>query len=404
MTNDPNTAMGRRRFIASGAALAGALAAPRLVRAQDGPIALGTLTPLTGSGGTYGPAMRDVAAAVVRQVNEAGGVLGRQIRLVSEDDQTNPEGGVRAARKLIDVDKVSAIVGTWASSVTSAVAPLCWENQTFLTTVSGADSITRLPHKGFIIRTQPNTDLQGRKFGEISLEVGAGKLVYLGPQTPYAQSTAAGIEKVIAPRGGTVSSIIYDGQKTTFRSEVDEALRAKPDTIVMGGFTPDTTILLKDLFRAGFKGKLIGFGFAITPKLLADLPGDIVEGVYVVSPSPALDSAAYKTVCAMMGKSELDTYSCQVFDQINLVILAIAAAGGSTGSQIRDAVRRVSQGDGAVVEDAAAGLRQLARGEKQLNYEGASGSCTFNDIGDVEDAKFRFDQVKGGKLTLLKIA
>ena len=222
MTNDPNTAMGRRRFIASGAALVGALAAPRLVRAQDGPIVLGTLTPLTGSGGTYGPAMRDVAAAVVRQVNEAGGVLGRQIRLVSEDDQTNPEGGVRAARKLIDVDKVSAIVGTWASSVTSAVAPLCWENQTFLTTVSGADSITRLPHKGFIIRTQPNTDLQGRKFGEIALEVGAGKLVYLGPQTPYAQSTAAGIEKVIAPRGGAVSSIIYDGQKTTFRSEVDE--------------------------------------------------------------------------------------------------------------------------------------------------------------------------------------
>ncbi len=59
-------------------------------------------------------------------MNAAGGVLGRRIELLGEDDQTNPEAGVRAARKLIDVDKVSAIIGTWASAVTTAVAPLCW--------------------------------------------------------------------------------------------------------------------------------------------------------------------------------------------------------------------------------------------------------------------------------------
>ena len=97
---------------------------------------------------------------MVEEVNAAGGVLGRRIELVSEDDQTNPEAAVRAARKLIDVDKVSAIMGTWASSVTTAVAPLCWESKTFLSTVSGADTITQLPHQGYLIRTQPNTKLQ----------------------------------------------------------------------------------------------------------------------------------------------------------------------------------------------------------------------------------------------------
>src|SRR3954451_23489633 len=95
--------------------LAAAALAPLAARAQDGPIVLGSLTPLTGAGGAYGPSMRDVIAAVIKQVNEAGGVLGRQVRLVSEDDQTNPDAGVSAARKLIDVDKVSAIIGTWAS-------------------------------------------------------------------------------------------------------------------------------------------------------------------------------------------------------------------------------------------------------------------------------------------------
>ena len=76
------------------------------MRAQADPIKLATLTPLTGAGGPYGPVMAKVAAAVVEEVNKAGGVLGRRIVLVSEDDQTNPEAGVRAARKLIDVDKV----------------------------------------------------------------------------------------------------------------------------------------------------------------------------------------------------------------------------------------------------------------------------------------------------------
>ena len=140
-------AFGRRAALLSGAA---ALAAPSVLRAQADPIRIATLTPLTGAGGPYGPVMAKVAASVVEEVNAAGGVLGRKVQLLSEDDQTNPDAGVRAARKLIDVDKVAAIIGTWASSVTTAVAPLCWESKTFLCTVSGADSITRLPHQGFL--------------------------------------------------------------------------------------------------------------------------------------------------------------------------------------------------------------------------------------------------------------
>src|SRR5947209_18328323 len=73
--------------------LAAAALAPLAARAQEGSIVLGSLTPLTGAGGSYGPAMRDVIAAVIKQVNDAGGVLGRQVRLVSEDDQTNPDAG-----------------------------------------------------------------------------------------------------------------------------------------------------------------------------------------------------------------------------------------------------------------------------------------------------------------------
>ncbi|MCS6757685.1 MAG: ABC transporter substrate-binding protein, partial [Candidatus Devosia euplotis] len=94
----------RRHFLDGSIALAGLAMMPTLAQAQGGPIKIGTLTPLTGAGGPYGPVMVEAIKAVVDEINAAGGVLGRQIELISEDDQTNLEAGVRAARKLIDVD------------------------------------------------------------------------------------------------------------------------------------------------------------------------------------------------------------------------------------------------------------------------------------------------------------
>lgn len=152
----------RRSVLKAGSALAAASVLPAGSYAQTEPLRLGVVTPLTGAGGADGPRMLKAMQAVADEVNAAGGVLGRKIELVVEDGQTNPEAAVRAARKLIEVNKVPAIMGTWASAVTSAVAPVCWESKVFLTTVSGADSITQLPHQGFLIRTQPNSQLQGK--------------------------------------------------------------------------------------------------------------------------------------------------------------------------------------------------------------------------------------------------
>ena len=80
-------------------------------------------------------------------------------------------------------------MGTWASAVTTAVAPLCWENKMLLCTVSGADSITQLPHQGYLVRTQPNTKLQVKRVGEFILSLGAKSVFMMMPQTPFTQST-----------------------------------------------------------------------------------------------------------------------------------------------------------------------------------------------------------------------
>lgn len=393
----------RAKFIRDAGFVTMALGAlPARALAADGPIKLGSLTPLSGAGGSYGPTMRDAIAHVVEDVNQAGGIIGgRKLVLVSEDDQTNPEAGVRAARKLIDVDKVVAIIGTWASAVTTAVAPLCWESRTMLMSVSGADTISLLPHQGFFMRLQPNSILQMDRFGKFILGQGAKRIVFMGPQTPFYDSSVKKLKEETAGNA-EVGDVKYDATKTSLRAEVDEALGRKPDMIVLGGYTPDTIVLVKDLYRAGYKGGRVGFAYAVNQKFLEAVPSEVSEGIFSLAPSPAVASVAYRNLTRRYGK-EIDPYTCQCNDEASLAILAMADAKQASGTAIRDHIRNVSQGSGRMVEDVVSGLKLLAAG-KAINFDGASGNCELNQIGDILSTRFRYEQIKNGKAELIRVA
>lgn len=76
---------------------------------------------------------------------------------------------------------------------------------------------------------------------------------------------------------------------------------------------------------------------------------------------------------------------------------------GATGDAIKSSIRTVAQGGGKAVDNAVDGIKAIAAAEK-VDYAGASGPCDFDDKGDIVDCKFRFEQVKGGKFTLLSIS
>ncbi len=78
-------------------------------------------------------------------------------------------------------------------------------------------------------------------------------------------------------------------------------------------------------------------------------------------------------------------------------------AKAASGEAIRSAMRQVSQGGGTSVDNALDGLKIIAGGGK-VDYDGASGPCDFTDIGDITDCRFRYEQIKGGKVTVLRIA
>ena len=393
----------RRKVLKGAAALATTAALPKGAYAQGEPIKIGILTPLTGAGGNDGPRMLKAMTAVFEEVNKQGGVLGRKIETVVEDDQTNPEAAVRAARKLIEVNKVPMILGTWASAVTAAVAPVCWESKTFLMTVSGADSITLLPHQGFLIRTQPTSKLQATAHGEFLWAQGGRKVAIIGIQAPFAMANKEHLEATLKPKGGEiVSHIIYEKDKPTYRSEIDQMMRGKPDYIYTNGYAPDTVVLLRDMFRAGINLPKFAQSYAVPQPTLDTIPAEVSANVFTGQPSADIESPSYKLAAARIGEKEPDGYVSQATDWASLAVLTIAKAKAVSGVAMKDNVRKICQGSGQKVYSAVEGRKGLAEG-KEINYEGASGPCDFTDIGDILGCRFRYMHVVKGKLEFLKL-
>jgi len=395
----------RRSALLTGA---GAIAAPFVVTTpgfgQTGPIKLAGLVSLTGSGSPFGPNSRVSHQAVVDQVNAAGGLLGRKLEYLAEDDQTNAEAGVRGARKLIDVDKVQAIMSVWASAVGSAVLPLCWENKVMMLAISAADTIAELPHQGYFVRTQPHTVLQAKQFAKFILAQNAKSAYLIMPQTPFTESVLKTIRADVEPKGVKVTTAVIDNKKNSFRSEIDEMVRANPEIFMMGGYVAENIVMAKDLFRANYKGKVMGFAYGVVPAFIDGAGKEAAEGIYsIADPSPAFDSTAYTKVKALLKKDQLDTFQCQAYDHANLAILSMAKGKDATGTGIRDNIRKISNTDGGtVVDNALDGLKLIAEG-KEIKYSGASGPCKFADNGNIIEVAFRTAQVKDGKLVEVKM-
>lgn len=390
-----------RRDLLKASATAGlVLGAPAILSGQSKePIPVGTLCPLTGAGGSYGPDMQRAVVAVADRINRSGGIRGRPVQLFHEDDQTNAEAGVRAARKLIDVNKVVAIVATWASAVTLAVKPLCVEARVFLIGVSGADAVTQGDHQGYVARTQPNTNLQGRMYAKFATSKREWKRVaYLALQTPYAVSFGDAFTGGLKAAGVTITdSLIYEDKKPSYRSEVTRVLATNPDLIMLEGYTPDSIIMAKDMYKAGYQGAILAPSFAINAKFIEGVGAEVAEGIWNMDRAPLFDSPAYKEFSAAVPGGDQSPYAPQAWDQMSLVALALAAGKGeASGTVIKDNLRSVSNPPGTVVYSFADGAKLLRAGKK-INYEGASGSCDFDRIGDILSAPFSVQQVRKGR-------
>lgn len=380
----------RRELIHSSLAAALASALPTAAFAQAGAtFRIGALNPITGAGSPYGPGMQRAILMAVEEVNAAGGAGGRRLEAVAEDTQTKPDAAVLAAKKLIDVNKVQAILGTWSSGVTLAVMPLTDEANLIEMNVSGAPAISTLDKKDLVWRFQATNDRFGAAFAEIAAKRGFKRPATMAFNNASGIGNTEGFRKAWEKRGGkVVASVVYEPNRPSYRSELQKVLAEKPDVIVTGSYLPDTTILLREWYESGAKNAWIIPGWAANPDLVKALGAEVCEGIISVDSVSNESSAAFKRFDAAytkaMGSSALtNVYAPMTYDMVVVLALAMEVAGpNATPAQISAKLRDVANPPGAPVSSFAAGKALLARGQK-INYEGASSKLDFDAFGDV---------------------
>lgn len=393
-----------RRGVVAGIAGSGALlAAPAMIRAQAGSIRIGALNPITGSGSPYGSGMQKMIVAVAEAINAAGGAAGRRIEVFAEDSQTNPQPAVLAAKKLIEANKVQAILGTFASGVSLAVLPLCNDAGIPLFHTSGAPALSTPPvnAKGLGFRLQATNERFGRAFAEICAREGFKRPATMAFNNASGIGNTEGFRRAWEARGGKVlESIVYEPNQSSYRSELMKALSSKPDVIVTGSYLADTTIILREWFQSGQAVKWIIPGWAANPELIKALGPDVTEGIISVESVSNEQAQAFKLYDAdyqkaMRQPGVANAYAAMAWDMMTVLGLAFEAAGTADIPSVLAKIREVSNPAGTVVSSFAEGKSALKGGK--INFEGASSVLDFDQNGDVTP-DFGASFVTGGKL------
>jgi branched-chain amino acid transport system substrate-binding protein len=401
-----------KRLIGSAAAaiLVTALGGLATPAASQEAYRIAALNPVTGAGTTYGTGMQKSILAAVEEVNAAGGAAGRRLEVVAEDSQTSPEPAVLAAKKLIEVNKVNAILGTWSSSVSLAIQPLTKTTNTILMHTSSAPALFAQNERNLAWGFQSGSKYNGRAMAAAVTREGFKRPAIMAFNNDAATGNVGFFRATWEAAGGkVVTSVVYEPRRTSYRSELQKVLAQNPDVIALSGYLPDTTIILREAYELGATAKFIIPGWAAGPQLVASLGPEVSQGVLVYESVPDTEGEAFKRYSEQYKKAlgtsgEENVFAAQTYDMVITLALAIEKAGaGADNLAIAGAVREVANPDGQKVTSFEEGKKLLNRGQK-VNYDGASGRLDFDEEANAiaDFAVFTIDEGKYVKRYVLK--
>jgi branched-chain amino acid transport system substrate-binding protein len=391
----------RRSLLAASAA---GLLLARGASAAATPFRIGALNPVTGAGSPYGPGMQKMILAAAEEVNAAGGAAGRRFEVSAEDTQTQPQAAVLAAKKLIEVNRVNAMLGVWSSGESLAVMPLTNDANMLMMNCSGAPALSVPPAnaKGYGYRFQATNDRFGRAFAEICAREGYKRPATMAFNNASGIGNTEGFARAWKAKGNTVvASVVYEPNQSSYRAELQRVLAAKPDVIVTGSYLADTTIILREWFQSGADNKWVIPGWAANPELVQALGPQVTEGIFSVesvsnegAASFTRFDAAYRKAAGQSGLG--NAYAAMAWDMVIVLALAIEAAGPEADTAAINAkMREVANPAGTKVYSFIEGRDALKSGK--INYEGASSVLDFDQYGDVTP-DFGASVISGGKI------
>ncbi|MCK4943609.1 MAG: ABC transporter substrate-binding protein [Candidatus Aminicenantes bacterium] len=360
---------------------------------KAGEIKVGTLLSHTGPLKEFGPNLQNGVVLAAKQMAEAG----LEIKLIHEDSETSAIPAKDAATKLVEINRVVAIVGALSSGVTVPVA----ESVTVpagviqISPASTSPMISALPAdsgKDFLFRTCPSDALQGVVAGTMAAErVKTASILYVN--NPYGQGLAELFKMSFEQSGGKVLAMVPHDEKAaeSYTAELKKALAGNPDVLGAYSYSEHAKVYLKEAIEFfDFRNFFFCDGTK-SVDIIEALGAENVEGMIGTAPGTLggepleLFNSAYEKEFGELPPLPFITNAYDAMAVIGLAAYATIQEGNDpTAANIRDNLRKVANPGGEIIMPGQfeKAFNLLEKG-KEINYEGAAGSVDFDEVGDV---------------------
>ncbi len=321
------------------------------VAAQE-PIKIGVTQPLTGAFAASGNYVAQGAKMAEDHINAAGGVLGRKIQLVIEDNKSNPTEAVATAEKLIGKDKVPVMMGAWSSTLTLAIMPKLMEYQVpMLVETSSSGKITTSGNP-YIFRISPTPEMEARAFTPMVKGFGIKKADFLATNNDFGLGASQEFSQMLKKQGVQVGVMeTMDPKATDFSAQLAKIKASGGDTLFVTTAVEQITLILKQAKEQQVKARIITTGGSNSPDQLIQQAGDAANGSFhLVFFTPWFPEAVKNADIAKKFVAEWNARKHNVggltegfrgYDGIHTIVEAIKQAGKPDAAAIQKAMWNV---------------------------------------------------------------
>jgi len=347
-------------------------------------IKIGLMAPMTGSWASEGQEMKRNVDLLAEQANAKGGLNGKKIEVVIEDDGGDPRTASLAAQRLT-TKGVVAVIGTYGSAVTEATQNIY--DEAGITQIANGSTAVRLTEKGLkhFFRTCPRDDEQGKVGAATIQKMGAKRIALLHDSSAYAKGLADEINTILKANKQNV--VFFDAltpKEQDYSAILTKLKAANPDVVFFTGYYPEAGLLLKQKKQMGWNVPFMGGDAINNPDLVKIAGKDAAAGFQFLSPPVPKDldtpeAKAYVVAYKQKyGESPASIYGVLAGDGFLSVTKAIAETKSTDADKIRDYLVN-----------------------KMKDFPGLTGKLAFNAKGDRVGELYRVYKVdKNGEFVL----
>lgn len=375
-----------------------------------GELRVGALMPMTGDLQAYGETSLNGVQLAVRQINDQGGVNGREVVIEVGDTQTAPQPGIDAAQQLVNVFGAHAVIGALSSGVTIPVAQSVTREEGVLqiSPASTSPVITDLDDDDFLFRTVPSDAFQGLALSELVVEDGLEGVSILYINNDYGEGLAESFTASFEASGGNVvATQAYDDGAGSYRGELSSVASDDAEALVLIGYPENGITILRQALEGGHFDRFVFTDGLKSPDIIDSVGAEALEGSFGSVPQAPEGSQAAELYAAAYddayGERPPQPFIDTAYDAAFVVALAAQAAGSRDRETIRDHLREVANAPGEEIlpGEWSKAVDLLEAGE-DIHYSGASGSIEFDENGDVAGS-FAHWVIEGGAIRTVRV-